>query len=81
MQLTAKNEAPSAPLSLLIMGGSQLRSGAYLKGFAFLFIQIVFIYFAIDLFTAIKGLITLGEVARRVRASTLSKVITRSLCW
>ncbi|WP_261836708.1 carbohydrate ABC transporter permease [Vibrio ishigakensis] len=64
MQLTAKNEAPSAPLSLLIMGGSQLRSGAYLKGFAFLFIQIVFIYFAIDLFTAIKGLITLGEVAQ-----------------
>ncbi|KIF46292.1 sugar ABC transporter permease [Vibrio owensii 47666-1] len=65
MQLTAKNEALGAPLSLVVMGGSQIRNGAFLKGISFLAVQIVFLYFSVDLLIAIKGLITLGDVAQQ----------------
>ncbi|WP_155394659.1 carbohydrate ABC transporter permease [Vibrio owensii] len=47
------------------MGGSQIRNGAFLKGISFLAVQIVFLYFSVDLLIAIKGLITLGDVAQQ----------------
>lgn len=65
MQLTARVEALNAPISLLVMGGSQIKNGAYLRGVTFLLIQLAFLYFAVDLLAAAKGLITLGEVAQQ----------------
>lgn len=52
------------PLSLLIMGSTQLKNRNFLTGGFYLFTQLLFFWFATDLFEAIEGFITLGETAQ-----------------
>nr|WP_086940611.1 sugar ABC transporter permease [Thaumasiovibrio occultus] len=49
------------------MGGTQFRRGEYIKGALFLAVQVLFLLNAMDLLSALKGLITLGEVAQQRR--------------
>ncbi|MGL6259272.1 carbohydrate ABC transporter permease [Vibrio sp. WXL210] len=52
------------PASALIMGATQIAKGHYVKGFAFLVIQVLFLLSTVNLADAIYGLITLGETAQ-----------------
>jgi len=56
--------ATKLPASLLIMGTTQFMKGHQLRGLLFLLVQVAFLTYALDIATAIKGLITLGDVAQ-----------------
>ena len=58
------NAALRLPTSLLVMGATQIRKGHVIKGLFLLAVQITFILFAQDITVALKGLVTLGEVAQ-----------------
>ncbi|MEF1185884.1 sugar ABC transporter permease, partial [Vibrio sinaloensis] len=64
MLLSQTQPAPKVPASLLIMGATQLRFGHWVKGAAFLALQIVTLLFLVDITIALKGLVTLGDVAQ-----------------
>nr|WP_261884347.1 sugar ABC transporter permease [Vibrio pelagius] len=52
------------PASLIIMGTTQFMKGHQLRGLLFLLVQVAFLTCALDIAAAIKGLITLGDVAQ-----------------
>ncbi|WP_422461457.1 carbohydrate ABC transporter permease [Endozoicomonas sp. ALB115] len=52
------------PLSVFLMGGTQLLNRHYIKGCFYLSVQIVLVLFAADLLTALEGFITLGDTAQ-----------------
>ena len=52
------------PASLLIMGSSQIHKGHWVKGVAFLALQVLFLLALPELLETLKGLVTLGEVAQ-----------------
>jgi arabinogalactan oligomer/maltooligosaccharide transport system permease protein len=56
--------ATKLPASLLIMGTTQFIKGHQLRGLLFLLVQVVFVTYAMDIAMALKGLITLGDVAQ-----------------
>ncbi len=64
MLLSQTQPAPKVPASILIMGATQLRFGHWVKGAAFLALQIVTLLFLVDITIALKGLVTLGDVAQ-----------------
>ena len=52
------------PLSVFLMGGTQLLNRHYIKGCFYLLVQILLVLFAADLLSALQGFITLGETAQ-----------------
>ena len=50
--------------AMLIMGSSQIYKGHWVKGFAFLFLQVAFLLALPQLVEALNGLISLGDVAQ-----------------
>ena len=52
------------PLSAFLMGGTQLVNRHFIKGGFFLAVQLLLVFFAADLLTAIEGFITLGDTAQ-----------------
>lgn len=52
------------PVSVLIMGSSQLAKGHLIKGIIFLMMQVLALFMLPDLIFAIKGLISLGDVGQ-----------------
>ena len=50
--------------AMLVMGSSQIYSGYWVKGFAFLLLQIAFLLALPQLTEALQGLISLGDVAQ-----------------
>ncbi|WP_206679253.1 carbohydrate ABC transporter permease [Endozoicomonas acroporae] len=52
------------PLSVFLMGGTQLLNRHYIKGCFYLSVQILLVLFAADLLTALEGFITLGDTAQ-----------------
>ncbi|EGA70488.1 maltodextrin transport system permease MalC [Vibrio sinaloensis DSM 21326] len=64
MLLSQTQPAPKVPASLLFMGLTQLRKGHWVKGWAFFAIQLLTLWFLFDIALALKGLVTLGDVAQ-----------------
>lgn len=64
MLLTETKPASKVPASILIMGSSQLRKGYWVKGGLFLAMQVMTLLMLPDLIFALKGLISLGDVAQ-----------------
>ncbi|WP_064609421.1 carbohydrate ABC transporter permease [Photobacterium sp. J15] len=62
-----KRGAFHVPLSLLVMGATQLKNNQYLKGLFYLAAQLLFVTYLPDLIAALQGLITLGDVAQTRR--------------
>lgn len=62
--ITLNNATSQLPASLLVMGSTQISKGHVIKGLFLLAIQVVFVWFVLDIAAALKGLITLGEVAQ-----------------
>lgn len=54
----------SVPLSFVVMGATQLRKGHTVKGSVFLLIQLLVLFYLPGISTALKDLITLGDVAQ-----------------
>lgn len=61
---TMKPKVAGVPASVLLMGATQLANRHFIKGALFLFAQLLFLFFAADIADALKGLITLGDVAQ-----------------
>ena len=64
MLLSETRTVSSVPISCLVMGATQLRKGHLVKGGTFFLIQVLFLLFLPEICTALKGLITLGDVAQ-----------------
>lgn len=52
------------PLSVFLMGGTQLLNRHYITGCFYLLVQILLVLFAADLLAALEGFITLGDTAQ-----------------
>lgn len=64
MKLAVCMTNKNIPLSVFIMGATQLFHRHWIKGTAFILLQMVFLSFLPGLLVALKGLITLGDVAQ-----------------
>ena len=64
MLLTKTTPVAKIPSSLFIMGSSQLCRGHWIKGGVFIAIQLITLLFLPDIIVALKGLISLGDVAQ-----------------
>lgn len=64
MLVTEANQTRSLPLSVLLMGATQIRKGHLVKGGLFLILQILALLMLPDIIIALKGLISLGDVAQ-----------------
>jgi len=64
MLVTEANQTRSLPLSVLLMGATQIRKGHLVKGGLFLTLQILALLMLPDIIIALKGLISLGDVAQ-----------------
>ncbi|CAM4273077.1 carbohydrate ABC transporter permease [Vibrio neonatus] len=64
MQLTDTKVEFKLPVSLLIMGGTQIQNGHWVKGIFFLIIQLLTVFMIPDFVEMIRGLISLGDVAQ-----------------
>lgn len=64
MLLTNTKSAPKVPASILIMGATQLQKGHWVKGCAFLLLQLLTITLLPELVVVLKGLVSLGDVAQ-----------------
>ncbi|MET4696195.1 carbohydrate ABC transporter permease [Endozoicomonas lisbonensis] len=53
------------PASAVLMGSTQLANRHFVKGGLFLLVQLVFLFYATDIISALKGLVTLGEVTQQ----------------
>ena len=64
MILSETQAAPRWPASLLIMGATQINRGHWIKGVTFFLLQLLLLLWLPDLSSALKGLVTLGDVAQ-----------------
>ena len=64
MLLSQTVPASRWPLSLLVMGGTQIRRGHWVKGVAFLALQVLLFWQLPVLSNALQGLISLGDTAQ-----------------
>ena len=63
--ISAKLNSPGYLASALLMGTAQLINRHYVKGIFFLTTQLLFLFYLEELAVALKGLVTLGEVAQQ----------------
>ncbi|WP_375749344.1 carbohydrate ABC transporter permease [Vibrio sp. HN007] len=56
--------AINIPISLLVMGGTQFKKGHLIKGGIFFLLQILFLAYLPEMIGALKGLVSLGDVAQ-----------------
>ncbi|MCW7555611.1 sugar ABC transporter permease [Endozoicomonas gorgoniicola] len=59
------------PASVVLMGSTQLAKRHFIKGGLFLLVQLLFLFFASDIASALKGLVTLGEVTQHRSGFTI----------
>ena len=72
MQTTTVRPAGfGVPASVVLMGSTQLANRHFIKGGAFLLAQLIFLFYASDIISTLKGLITLGEVAQQRSGFTI----------
>lgn len=81
MLLSQTSKAPNVSASWIIMGSTQLAHKHWITGGVFFAIQCLFIFYLPDLTTALKGLISLGDVAQTRQGFKVIQGITPYLCW
>lgn len=64
MLLSQTVKDPKMRLSWIIMGSTQFARGHWITGGIFLLVQVLFLSFASEMASALKGLISLGDVAQ-----------------
>lgn len=64
MSVLDSKQSFGVPISCVVMGGTQIRKGHLIKGGVFVLIQLLFISYLPEIITALKGLISLGDVAQ-----------------
>lgn len=64
MLVTDSKPAGKLTLSMLFMGATQLKRGYLIKGVVFLALQIITLFMLPDILIALKGLVSLGDIAQ-----------------